>query len=267
MKSAHWNWVLVAALTAVWSSAGAAAQRTEEDDARSIDDPRVQHRSYVFEPTGERLPYALFVPSKYDGGTAWPLMVSLHGLTRTYDWLMGYEGFLDMAERDGYIIVTPLGYTRRGWFGSREMGDIGAYSEQDVMAVLALVREEFTIDNDRIYLWGHSMGGAGTYRLATEYPDIWAGLGVAAPAPYGEPDVLAAAKHLPIIALQGDKDGLVTPTRKWVAHMKKLGMEHVYVEIAGGDHSLFISKNKDTLSKLFSFFNIVSKRHTRQVKE
>ena len=38
--------------------------RTKLDDESSINDPRVQHLSYVFEETGETLPYALFVPSK-----------------------------------------------------------------------------------------------------------------------------------------------------------------------------------------------------------
>ena len=33
-------------------------------------------------------------------------------------------------------------------------------SEQDVMEVLALIRKEYTIDPDRIYLLGHSAGGA-----------------------------------------------------------------------------------------------------------
>ena len=42
--------------------------------------------------------------------------------------------------------------------------------------------------------------------------------------------------------------------------MKDLGMEHVYLEVKGGDHSLFVSQNRDTLSKVFSFFNIVGKR-------
>ena len=41
--------------------------------------------------------------------------------------------------------------------------------------------------------------------------------------------------------------------------MKELGMECVYVEVKGGDHSLFVSKNRETLSKIFSFFNIVQK--------
>ncbi len=187
-------------------------------------------------------------------------MVSLHGLGRQYDWLMGYQGMLDYAERDGFIIVTPLGYTRRGWFGSRATGRTGELSETDVMSVLALVREEFNIDDSRIYLWGHSMGGAGTYHLAMQYPDIWAGLGVAAPAPSVSPDTLEKIAHLPIIVLQGDQDRLVTRTRQWVAKMKELGMEHVYIEVPGGDHSRFISRSADTLGKLFAFFNIVRKQ-------
>ena len=40
--------------------------RTKLDDESSISDPRVQHLSYVFKETGETLPYALFVPSKYE---------------------------------------------------------------------------------------------------------------------------------------------------------------------------------------------------------
>ena len=34
------------------------------------------------------------------------------------------------------------------------------------MNVLEIARRDFNIDADRIYLWGHSMGGAGTYHIA-----------------------------------------------------------------------------------------------------
>ena len=33
------------------------------------------------------------------------------------------------------------------------------------MEVLALVRQRYNIDNSRIYLVGHSMGGGGTWQL------------------------------------------------------------------------------------------------------
>ena len=244
------------------------ADRAESDDERNITDPRVQHRNYTFPATGETVPYALFVPDSYNESDPAPLIISLHGLGRSYDWLMGYHGLLDEAEAGGFIVVTPLGYIRRGWYGSRPTEDAldGQYSEQDVMEVMNRVREEFNVDSNRIYLWGHSMGGAGTYHIAAKYPDLFAGLGVAAPAtpqPATSSEVLERIKHIPILVLHGDNDQTVPVelTRSWVAKMQELGIQHVYVEIAGGDHSLLISQDAVNMKKFTDFFNIVRKSY------
>ena len=244
------------------------ADRQETDDEQHIDDPRVQHRNYEFPGTGESIPYAIFVPSSYDSSQGAPLIVSLHGLGRSHDWLMGYHGLLEQAEANGYIVITPLGYIRRGWYGSRELDDMqdAQRSEQDVMNVLQLMRDEFNVDSNRIYLWGHSMGGAGTYHIAAKYPDLLAGLGVAAPAPEANApmdNILNSIKHLPIFVLQGDEDAAVPVerTRAWVAKMAELGMQHVYVEIPGGDHSLLISQDAVNMQKFVDFFNIVRKQY------
>jgi len=241
------------------------AERAEDSNESAIDDDRVQHRTYAFE-NGVEIPYALFVPSTYDATKSYPVFVSLHGLRRQYDWLMGYHGILDFAERDGVILVMPLGYVRDGWYGSRAKHEFAEESEQDVMNVLQLVRDEFNVDENRIYLWGHSMGGAGVYHLAAKYPDIWAGLGVAAPAPMMSADEMAKFAHIPIIAMCGDEDNLVKSVRKWVAKMKALGMQHVYLEIPGGDHSLFISQNRALMDKLFHFFAVVDRPQTTNNK-
>ena len=207
---------------------------------------------------------------------------------------MGYDGIIDLAERDGFIMVTPLGYHPLGGYGvsrrpapasttqpaaapsealQRLRRDAEALppttrerSEKDVMNVFDIVRKEFSIDPDRIYLWGHSMGGGGTYHLAAKYPDIWAAVAVAAPAPPPTFDGFQRFRHIPILVLQGDADTTVVParTRETVAKMRELGMEHVYVEIKGGDHSLFISKNRDVMSKVFSFFDIVRRNQRNE---
>ena len=246
----------------------ALADRQPSDDESLIDDPRVQHRSYTFPATGERIPYALFVPEGYDPEAPAPLIVSLHGLGRTYDWLMGYEGFLDYAEAGGHIVVTPLGYIRRGWYGSRTLEDNpvdGERSEADVMNVLERVRDEFNVDPDRIYLWGHSMGGAGTYHIAVKNPQLFAGLAVAAPAPEADldPAMLEAIRHVPMLVIHGDEDDVVPVqrTRRWVDEMKALGMEHLYIEVAGGDHSLVVSQTPENMRRIVEFFNIVSKAY------
>ena len=257
--------VTLAALVAfaAFVPADALAQREARDDEYAVNDPRVQHRSYVMEETGETIPYALFVPSGYDPARPAPLMVSLHGAGRQYDWLMNYAGLLDQAEHHGYVVVTPLGYTRRGGYGYRGDSERDRRAEQDVMHVFRLVTSELDIDENRIYLWGHSMGGAGTYYLASRYPDIWAGLAAVAggsmTADYVDAD---AIRHIPFLVIQGSEDRVVPAARarESVAKMRELGMQHLYIEIPGGDHSLFISRNPEVVEHMFSFFNLVSKK-------
>ncbi|HKB35703.1 MAG TPA: alpha/beta hydrolase [Gemmataceae bacterium] len=137
--------------------------------------------------------------------------------------------------------------------GQDAPNNLGELSEKDVMNVLELVRKEFTIDDKRIYLIGHSMGGGGTWHLGTKYPDVWAGLAPIAPAAFGQPTGLDKIKNVPVIVVQGDKDTLVRPegTRRWVDRMKELNMTYEYVEIPGGGHGDVVTTG---MPKIFEFF-------------
>jgi predicted peptidase len=136
-------------------------------------------------------------------------------------------------------------------------------SEKDVMNVLKMIRKEFNVDDRRIYLMGHSMGGAGAIFLGVKYASIWAAVGAEAPAtaPAGlNPDSfsLEPARHIPMIVVQGDMDTLVpvAGTRRWIDKMKDLNMTHKYVEVAGGDHGSVLTTGA---ADIFAFFNAHSK--------
>ena len=153
----------------------------------------------------------------------------------------------DLKENAGRGFGPGLG---RGQDAPKNLAEL---SEKDVMNVLDLVRKEFSIDEKRIYLMGHSMGGAGTWHLGTKYPDLWAGLAPIAPAAFGPPTGLDKLKNIPVILVQGDKDTLVKPegTRRWAEKMKELNLTHEYVEIEGAGHGDVISKG---MPKIFEFF-------------
>ncbi len=131
--------------------------------------------------------------------------------------------------------------------------NLGELSEKDVMNVLEIVRKDFNVDDKRIYLIGHSMGGAGTWHLGTKYPDMWAGLAPIAPAAFGQPKDLDKLKNIPVIVVQGDADTVVKPegTRHWVEKLKDLNITHEYLEIAGADHGSVIGKG---MPQIFEFF-------------
>lgn len=137
--------------------------------------------------------------------------------------------------------------------GSNSPANLGELSEKDVMNVLDIARKEFNIDEKRIYLIGHSMGGAGTWHIGTKYPEIWAGLAPIAPAAFGQPTGLDKIKHLPVFVVQGDQDNLVRPegTRRWVEKLKELKVTHEYMEIPGGGHGDVVGKG---IPKIFEFF-------------
>jgi len=121
--------------------------------------------------------------------------------------------------------------------------EVSQRSEKDVMTVLDMIRQEFNVDDRRIYLMGHSMGGAGALYLGVKHASLWAGIGAIAPAHapagiYPQNYSLAPAKDIPMIIVQGDQDPLVpvAGVRQWIDQMKDLHITHQYIEMAGGDH-------------------------------
>lgn len=230
---------------------------------------RTQKRFYDFKAADKEMEYALYVPTSYNPQKSSPLIVALHGLGSSPREIMRYPGLTRHAEQFGYLVVAPMGYNSRGWYGSRGTGggrrsdpeNLGELSEQDVMNVLGIIRKEFNIDSRRIYLMGHSMGGGGTWHLAIKYPDIWAALAPLAPASPRSRRGLVKARQIPVIVVQGDRDSLVYATRRWVQRMKELEMEHRYIEVAGGDH---VRPAFQHFPEIFDFFNTHSKSATQE---
>jgi predicted peptidase len=235
-------------------------------------DPRVQQRTYAFAPTGEEMKYTLYVSSKVKPDTPAPLIVALHGLGGDSNFIVRGK-LVDLAEEGGYVVVGPMGYNVGGWYGSPliQLGNqapahpnLTELSELDVMTVLQIARSEFNVDPDRVYLMGHSMGGAGTLFLGQKHVEYWAAVAVIAPAAFmmqrEQKDVLAPLKaaRVPVMITQGDQDPVVPAvnTRTWAAAMDELGMEHEYVEMPGRDHGTIIW---DGMPEIFRFFA----EHTR----
>ena len=71
-----------------------------------------QRRSYLFPGTTERIPYHLYVPSKWNKNAKLPLVIVLHGGGQTEDKPFQHgEGILaKIAEERGYILAGVLGY-------------------------------------------------------------------------------------------------------------------------------------------------------------
>jgi predicted peptidase len=242
-------------------------------------DSRVEQRNYLFEDTNEEMPYAVYVSSKVRPDTPAPLIIALHGLGGDPNSLLRGNA-IDLAEDGGYILAGPMGYNSGGWYGSPVMvfggrggrGGTGVpepenldeLSEKDVMNVLAMMRAEFNVDDDRTYLIGHSMGGAGTYFLGSRHSGEWAALAPIAPASFlmnqNRAEILQGIKDggVPMLVVQGDADTAVPVenTRTWVETMEELELDFEYLELPGADHGNVISQG---MPRIFEFLA----EHTR----
>ena len=133
-------------------------------------------------------------------------------------------------------------------------------SEKDVMTVLDMMRKEFNVDERRIYLMGHSMGGSGTLYLASKYPQIWAAAAPIAPPGAGGAGVAESLgmSKLPTFVVQGDADTAVpvAGTRAFIDRLKAQNAVYEYLEIPGATHNI------TGIPEIYKFFE----KHTKPAR-
>ena len=238
---------------------------------------RILECTYHLPEANADVPYTLFVPSSYVPGTPAPLVVDLHGLNITPLQQILFDGTTDFAERGGFIVLAPMGFSLSGWWGSRPGTPVATaaikqadvrytnteLSEIDALTAVARIRTQYTIDADRIYLMGHSMGGAGTYHLAGKYPDIWAAVAPLSGAS-GLADAKAAAPFTSFrtLVMHGSKDSIVpvATSRRSAMALQAAGAQHLYLEMPDMDHEFWIRRGAANMEKVFLFFSTVTKR-------
>jgi pimeloyl-ACP methyl ester carboxylesterase len=201
--------------------------------------------------------YAVLPPKEYDPSRLYSLIVTLHGA--------GVEatGQVDAyTQKDWAFIVAPTNRRRFGF-------DWQDWGRLDALEVLEEIKKIYPIDEYRIYLTGHSMGGHGTYHIGLAHPDLFAAIAPSAgwttfqlyvpwflqkSSLYASPRQIACRDHvlredlvplylenagnLPVYILQGGSDDNVPPVhgRLSARILEELGYKYIYNEVPGKGH-------------------------------
>lgn len=141
----------------------AAHQEFELEGKEAHDNRRVTFRSGI----DGSVQYYGFLPST---GSAGPnaLFLSLHGASVEAINQLGSYPALSWGDLVAPTNRRPFGFSWEDW------------GRRDALEVLDLARDRLGSDPDRIYLTGHSMGGHGSWHLATLLPDRFAAVGPSA---------------------------------------------------------------------------------------
>jgi predicted peptidase len=197
---------------------------------------------------GERLPYRLFVPTGYSPQQKYPLVLWLHGgegrgsdnlqqivhtnQTGAHVWLAP-----EIQLKFPAFVLAPQCPINENWADP----DLNQPSKalQLALQILAAIQKEFSIDPDRVYVVGQSMGGLGVYSLLQLYPEKWAGAIIL--AAYDNFTNANAISRVPLWVFQGDQDQTVpvTMVRDMMHQLKKVKANLRYTEYRKADHNIW----------------------------
>ena len=205
------------------------------------------------EISSDSLPYRLYVPESYSPDRSYYLLLHLHGAGERGDdnlkqiadgdqTRLIYRILNDESLREQFIIVAPQCPLDQKWVSER--WDDGTYSlnntpqsipSQQVMSLLQKeITMKYSVDSDRIYVTGLSMGGFGTWDLICRYPDYFtAAIPVCGGADASYADKI---KHIPIWTFHSSNDQMVNPTGtdNMVKALTKLGADITYTKTDEG---------------------------------
>jgi predicted peptidase len=204
--------------------------------------------------SGDTLPYQVYVPADYSDADRWPVILFLHGAgERGTDGLRQTVAGLAPAirndpERFPAIVVFPQAPPDSTWSG---------VPARAAMAALDSVMARYSIDPDRVYLTGLSMGGNGAWRLGYRHPERFAAIapicgwvtdhpGFPTSDPVTDPahgdsfEALAdRLRAMPIWIFHGEVDQAVpvSESRQAAAALEAAGSTARYTEIPGTGHN------------------------------
>jgi hypothetical protein len=197
---------------------------------------------------GQLQPYAIYVPSGAVPASGWGLTLLLHSLSANYNQFSGSRNQSEFAARgSGSIVITPSGRGPDGWYYD--------HAGADTFEVWADVAYRYHLDPSFTDIAGYSMGGYGTYKFTSQFPDLFAraqptvgppGLGVwvppAQPEPGGEQSnterMLGSVRNVPFLIWDETTDELVpiAGVLKQVETLDTLGYRYEFDQFQAGEH-------------------------------
>ena len=163
----------------------------------------VNPASCVPEYRGRLQPYSIYVPSQPPPKAGYGMTLLLHSLSANYNQYLGSRNQAQFANRQlPSVVITP---ESRG--PDQEYEGLGA---ADVFEVWADVARRYHLNPAYTEITGYSMGGIGTFKLGSQFPDLFAR---AQPTVGAETTngVLASLRNVPVLMWNNATDELVNP--------------------------------------------------------
>jgi polyhydroxybutyrate depolymerase len=168
---------------------------------------QVQTGSFVFE--GRLRDYIVFLPQNYNDTAKLPVVFNLHGITLSAQQQMDYSRMNEVADTAGFIVVYPNAFNA-SWncgisYVTHNTNDVGFFS-----ALIDTLANNYSIDKERIYSCGFSLGGFMSYRLACQLSNRIAAIAdVAGVMAKSLLNNISTLHSMPVLKIHGTADQIV----------------------------------------------------------
>jgi len=186
---------------------------------------------------GDNARYTLVVPRSYDPLEATPLVIGLHGGGRG-----GADGKLVVGSGWQAMNFYQSQCESRGWLCACPTALVGGWrakpNSELIDALLEELRALYNIDENRIYLVGHSMGGGGTWSQGARLPETWAAVAPAASfGVHGIEKFIKTRTGFYVYHSDNDPRTGVMGVRPRMKSLPGSDADFVYTELPGRGHS------------------------------
>ncbi len=182
------------------------------------------------------MPYRFLLPAGYNPAQSYPLLVSMHGGAGMGDdnesqMLSWTKNFVNGAWRSSYKSIVICPQSEGQWFGSNLSKAFG---------IIDKVRQDYNIDDNRIYIIGHSAGAYGTWNALTTQPDLFAAAITSAGGLSSLQSNSLIIKDIPIWNFHGANDTTISVenSRAIFTRMEEIGGNLKYSEMPGTGHGV-----------------------------
>ncbi len=216
-------------------------------------------------PSGEAMPYRLFVPPGYDTNKKYPIILWLHGAagrgSDNYSQLSGgnFAGshvWTSPENQEKYhaFVLAPQVDVTKGW--ARPHTNTPPVAIRLALEILDAVEQKYSIDRAREYVVGQSMGGEGVWAALSIAPARFAA--AIAICGYGDAYMIPRVAKVPVWIFQGEEDPVVpvSRARTWVAELRGAGGAPKYTEYPSIGHNAWDVAFKEPELAAWLFSNV-----------
>ncbi len=180
--------------------------------------------------------YFLMLPEDYDPEQEeYPLVMMLHGVSRH---MYAGSALKHNKRRKKYRVIAyiPIAPPVFTWVNPFEE-DIKPEALPVAMEILESLKQEYSVDENRIYITGYSMGGVGTYAALERYKDVFAAAAPVAGA--WLPEKAYDLDDIPIWIFQGAKDPYAPLGRAVYSELKQFYRNVKFTDYPTRGHSVW----------------------------